>query len=173
MWSRSFSPQVQPDTRVLVLGSMPGTMSLEKQEYYAHPRNAFWPIVGALFGFSEHLPYHDRLACLNAGKVGLWDVYASCYREGSLDAAIVSATAECNDFVRLFDEFPSIHTVFFNGRAAETAFCKRVLPLLTDVLHSKNVRFVLLPSTSPAHAGMSWAGKLAAWQQVKEAVDAT
>lgn len=166
MWSQSFSPQVQHDTQVLILGSMPGRISLARAEYYAHPRNTFWPIMASLFGFDKAAPYGDRLATLNACKVGLWDVYAECYREGSLDADIVSDGAEFNDFVRLFAQYPHIHTVFFNGKTAEKVFCRQVLPgLLPDAR-----LYYCLPSTSPAHAGVSYHDKLKAWSKVREVI---
>ena len=166
MWANSFLPQVRHDTRVLILGSMPGRLSLEKQQYYAHPRNAFWPIMGAMFNMAVNAPYEDRLRELNQNKVGLWDVYAQCYREGSLDASIDKGSAEVNDFLRLFREYPGIQYVFFNGLAAEQAFKKHVLPSMNNIpLH-----FERLPSSSPAHAGLDFEGKLAAWYIIRESL---
>lgn len=167
MWSKSFLPQVRPDTRVLILGSMPGQVSLARQEYYAHPRNAFWTIMASLFGFHKDAPYAERLASLNGCKVGLWDVYAECYREGSLDSDIERGSAQCNDFSRLFSQYPQIHSVCFNGRAAESAFRRHLLPALSG----SAINFFSMPSTSPAHAGMSLSEKLQAWQKVKELAD--
>lgn len=145
---------------------MPGRKSLADAQYYAHPRNAFWPIMAQLFAIDPAAAYLQRLQLLNCNQVGLWDVYARCYRRGSLDSAIEKATAEINDFSRLFACFPAIDTVFFNGKAAEQAFRQKVLPYHD----AGNVRFCYLPSTSPAHAGMDFAAKLACWRAVREAV---
>lgn len=164
---RSFAPACAADARVLVLGSMPGAASLAANEYYAHPRNAFWPIMGALFGAGPELPYAERLQCLTAAGVALWDVIAACERPGSLDSAIAPASIQANDFARLFRDCPHIGHVFFNGSAAETAFRRHVHGRIAlPALH-----FTRLPSTSPAHAARGFAAKLAAWQAVKAAAN--
>ena len=144
---------------------MPGEASLAAAQYYAHPRNAFWPIMGALFGAGPELPYRERLQRLEAAGVALWDVIAACERAGSLDSAIATASIEANDFARLFRDCRHIRHVFFNGAAAETAFRRHVrgrivLPALS---------FTRLPSTSPAHAARNFEAKLAAWQAVRAA----
>ena len=162
---RSFPPACAADARVLVLGSMPGEASLAAAQYYAHPRNAFWPIMGALFGAGPELPYRERLQRLESAGVALWDVIAACERAGSLDSAIAAASIEANDFARLFRDCRHIRHVFFNGAAAETAFRRHVrgrivLPALS---------FTRLPSTSPAHAARNFEAKLAAWQAVRAA----
>ena len=166
MWSKSFLPRVRQDTQVLILGSMPGRASLEKQQYYAHSRNVFWPIMATLFEFDPALPYEEKLEVLNNNKVGLWDVYAQCYREGSLDASIVTDTAEYNDFPQLFLQYPGIHTVFFNGQTANKVFRQKILPSI----NAEHITFYCLPSTSPAHAGMTWQSKLDVWRVVKESI---
>ena len=164
---RSFAPLFRADARVLVLGSMPGAASLAAAQYYAHPRNAFWPIMGALFGAGPELPYAQRLERLAAAGMALWDVIGCCERAGSLDSAIAPASVEPNDLAGLFAACPAIGHVFFNGTAAETAFRRHVrgriaLPAL---------QFARLPSTSPAHAACGPKAKLAAWQAVKAAAD--
>ena len=165
---RSFAPACAADARVLVLGSMPGAASLAAAEYYAHPRNAFWPIMGALFGTGPELPYRERLQGLNAAGVALWDVIASCARAGSLDSAITPASVVANDFAQLFRDCPRIGHVFFNGAAAEAAFHRHVRGRVAlPALH-----FTRLPSTSPAHAARNFAAKLEAWQAVKAAAAA-
>lgn len=88
----SFPPVVDAGTRVLILGSMPGARSLAEHEYYAHPRNLFWPLMDDLFGIERTWPYERRLAALLARGLGLWDVLRHCEREGSLDASIVTET---------------------------------------------------------------------------------
>ena len=163
---RCFAPAVRADARVLVLGSMPGQASLDAAQYYAHPRNAFWPIMGALFGAWPELPYAERLAQLNAAGVALWDVIAACERSGSLDSAIAPGSIEPNDFAGLFRSCPQITHVFFNGTTAETAFRRHVRG---RVALPPGLAFTRLPSTSPAHAARGFDAKLAAWQAVRVA----
>ena len=166
---RSFAPQFRADARVLVLGSMPGTASLAAAQYYAHPRNAFWPIMGALFGAGPELPYAQRLERLASAGIALWDVIGRCERAGSLDSAIAPASIEANDFAGLFAACPGIAHVFFNGTAAETAFRRHVRGRIAlPPLH-----FARLPSTSPAHGARGLSAKLAAWQAVKAAAQRT
>lgn len=163
---RSFAPVFRADARVLILGSMPGVASLAAAQYYAHPRNAFWNIMGVLFDAGPELPYDERLARLNAAGVALWDVIARCKRSGSLDSAIARSSVEPNDFTGLFAVCPRISHVFFNGATAETAF-RRHVRLPAD---AGPANFVRLPSTSPAHAARDVANKLAAWQAVRDAL---
>ena len=157
---RSFAPVSTTDARMLILGSMPGKESLRHNQYYAHPQNAFWKIMGELVGAHPHLPYAERLEILKSCGIALWDVLATCMRESSLDSHIRKEAA--NDFATFFAQHPHITHVFFNGAKAEQSFNrfvlgKQELPLLT--LHR-------LPSTSPAHAGMRYADKLQAWRIV-------
>jgi len=164
----SFPPVFRADARVLILGSMPGEASLAAAQYYAHPRNAFWPLMGRLFGAGPECPYQARLARLNAAGVALWDVIAQCRRPGSLDSAIDRDSVEVNDFASLFATCPGIDHVFFNGTAAEAAFRRHVrLPA-----GLRPLTFTRLPSTSPAHAARDFAAKLAAWQAVRDALAA-
>lgn len=158
----SFPPVAAPDARLLILGSMPGEASLRAGQYYAHPRNAFWPIMGDLLGFAPDLPYADRLRCLTAAGIALWDVIAGCERSGSLDADIVKTSVRANDFAGFFATYPGIERVFFNGATAETNFRRHVLPRAAPG-HRQLLR---LPSTSPAHAARGYAEKLAAWAVV-------
>jgi len=161
---RSFAPLFRADARVLVLGSMPGAASLAAAQYYAHPRNAFWPIMGALFGAGPELPYAQRLERLAAAGVALWDVIGCCERAGSLDSAIAPASVEPNDLAGLFAACPAIGHVFFNGTTAATLF-RRHCPN-----QARPLPLARLPSTSPAHAGRNFADKLAAWQEVADAL---
>ena len=154
-----FPPLVGERPRVLVLGSMPGAASLAALEYYGHPRNAFWPIMGELFGAGPALPYAERTARLGAAGVALWDVLAACRRPGSLDSAIEPDSIELNDIPGLLAAQPGIRHVFCNGTAAATLFRRHVLGRLPRALP-----WTRLPSTSPAHAGRSLADKLAAWR---------
>jgi TDG/mug DNA glycosylase family protein len=162
----SFPPIADGEARVLILGSMPGRISLERNQYYAHPRNAFWPLMGELFGAPPELAYDARLQRLQQQYVAVWDVLKLCTREGSLDSAIVESSIECNDFAALFARCPKIAQVFFNGAKAETTYLRYVAP----VLEMPRIRFRRLPSTSPAHASLDHQAKLSAWKVVKDAV---
>ena len=156
----SFPPLSNPQARVLVLGSMPGLASLRLQQYYGHPQNAFWKITGAVLGFDPALAYEQRTSALVERRVALWDVMASCVREGSLDADIDDASVVANDFAAFFETHPQIVRVCFNGAKAESVFRKHVLPQLGT---QRVIDYVRLPSTSPAHAGMTLAVKMSAW----------
>lgn len=163
----SFPPVVNAETRVLILGTMPGVRSLADHEYYAHPRNLFWPFMQELFGVPHHAPYEERLAGLLACRIGLWDVLKHCERDGSLDASIVKETEVPNDFPSLFRDFPNVRTVCFNGQKAAQSFRRHVVPQLPpDVVAT--LAHVQLPSTSPANAGQTWHEKLAAWGRIRE-----
>lgn len=162
----SFEPVSRPDTKVLLLGSMPGVRSLQQVQYYAHARNAFWPIMGALFGATPELPYVERLRILVAQRIALWDVLKCCERAGSLDTAIDEASIIANDFAAFYALHPHIGWVCFNGAKAEMAYKKYVLPALAGDYDS--LRYLRLPSTSPAHAGIGFSRKLEQWRVVKE-----
>lgn len=162
---RGFPPIARPDARVLVLGSMPGVASLAAGEYYAHPRNAFWPLAGELFGAGPDLAYPERCARLAAARVALWDVLARCRRSGSADAEIEPDSERANDFAAFLRAHPRLRRVFFNGAKAERAWRRHVAPLLGAGAPPA----ARLPSTSPAHAGLSRARKLVAWRAVAEA----
>ena len=163
MHVHSFAPIVGAESRLLILGSMPGEASLRAGEYYAHPRNLFWPLMEALLAVDAAAPYRERVKQLRAHRVALWDVLQSCTRETSLDSDIVSASEVPNDLPGLFDSHASIHTVALNGRKAASLFRKHVVPRLPDPdalgLHD-------LPSTSPANASIPYDDKLAAWRAV-------
>ena len=154
-------PVVDDGTRVLVLGSMPGQVSLQMQQYYAHPRNAFWRIMSELLGLDDHADYAARLDAMLAAGIGLWDVLRLCDRPGSLDSAIVRDSMEANDFEKLFAQRPSITQVFFNGAKAEQVFRRLVAPNL-----ARPPTYLRLPSSSPANAGVAYDAKLRAWRAV-------
>ncbi len=162
--ARSFNAVSSPAARVLILGSMPGQMSLEQQQYYAHPRNTFWPIMGTLLGFSPQRPYRQRLQCLKSRGIALWDVLKSCERPGSLDSSIAESSIVPNDFAAFFRRHPHIRAIFFNGAKAEQSFQRHVLSTLP--LSAQQLMRQRLPSTSPAHAGLSQAEKLRQWEMI-------
>ena len=158
---KGLAPVARPSARLLLLGSMPGAASLAAGEYYAHPRNQFWPIVGALCGFDSGTSYARRKAALAAAGIALWDVVGSCARQGSLDAGIDDDTIVSNDFAAFLAVHPRIARVCFNGRKAESAWRRHVLGQLPP---GRILEYRLLPSTSPAHAGMSYLQKLRVWR---------
>ena len=160
---RGFAPVAGPNARILILGSMPGRKSLADQQYYAHPRNAFWKIAGELFHFDPSLPYEDRKQALVAAGVALWDVMARCERASSLDSDIVESTIVANDFEGFLGQHAGIRSVFFNGQKAFQSYRRYVEPVLPD---SQGKALLQLPSTSPANAGMSIAEKQSAWRRL-------
>ena len=168
MVAESFAPIADPGSRLLILGSLPGARSLAEQQYYAQPQNAFWRIMGQLFGAGPELPYKTRTARLSTSGIALWDVIASAERPGSLDSSIVGASIVINDFPMLFSRCPAIELVCFNGAKAAQLFERRVRPSLHSDLN--RLKYERLPSTSPAHAAMRFEEKLARWSVVKDAL---
>jgi hypoxanthine-DNA glycosylase len=160
----SFPPIAAADARLLILGSIPGLASLKAAEYYAHPRNLFWPIMGQLLGVEPELAYPQRCDSLTSSGIAVWDVLKSCHRQGSLDAAIRPASIVTNDFAGFLGSHPHISRIYFNGATAEQTFRKWVLP----TLDARQLILQRLPSTSPAHAALSFADKLDKWRCVLE-----
>ena len=166
--SVSFAPIAAPNARILVLGSMPGVPSLQAQQYYANPRNAFWPILMHILGVvpEERAPlpsYETRVQHIQQHGIALWDVLQYCERSGSLDANIRRDTMVLNNFVGFFQQHPLIQRICFNGATAATLFERHATPVLHEagLLPPERLK---LPSTSPAHAGMTRQDKLSAWK---------
>jgi hypoxanthine-DNA glycosylase len=157
--SSGFPPVARADASTLILGSLPGRRSIAEQQYYAHPQNAFWRIMAELFDVRGD--YESRCRRLTEERIALWDVLKSSVRPGSMDASISLAAARANDFEGFFAEHPSIDLVAFNGRKAQQLFGRLVEPLEP----ARDIRQVLLPSTSPAYASMALDDKLAAWRR--------
>ena len=151
------APVWRADARLLILGSFPGAASLAAQQYYAHPRNAFWPLMAALLALPDlaQRPYDERLQALQAHRIALWDAVAACEREGSLDSAI--RAAQPSDLPSLVMRLPQLRGIACNGAAAY----RETLALLPGAPWP----IWRLPSTSPAHAGLGWEAKRAAWAQ--------
>jgi hypoxanthine-DNA glycosylase len=153
-----FPPVVDDKAGLLILGSFPSVQSLATGQYYGNPRNAFWPITSALFGFDVSAPYETRVAALQSAGAALWDVIHKCRRAGSADAKIEPDSLVANDIGRLLARYPSVSRVCFNGRAAQRLFARWV-----EV--DAAIEYLLLPSTSPARA-MPAGQKLLAWQAI-------
>lgn len=143
---------------------MPGHESLRREQYYAHPHNAFWRILGELIGAGPELPYTARLAKLKQSGIALWDVLRSCRRESSLDSDIIEASIVPNDFAGFYARHSQLRAIYFNGAKAEAAYRRYVLPGLP--LAWRGLIYHKLPSTSPAHAAMSFEKKLRAWREL-------
>lgn len=158
---RSFPPLSNPDATILLLGTMPGAMSLTLDQYYGHPRNHFWKLISTVF--NEELPteYHLKKEMLIKNKIAVWDVLQDCEREGSLDSAIMKEVP--NDFTEFLKQHPNIRLIAFNGQKAAAFFRKHVG--ITDIYD-----FLTLPSTSPANAGKSFEQKLNEWNQIRNDV---
>lgn len=152
---QGLAPVIGRDTRLVVLGSFPGVASLRAQQYYAHPRNQFWPLLSALWGVDlTGMPYRERLAEVKRRGLGIWDVYASCRREGSLDSAIEDSVP--NDLAGLKRRAPRLSAVAHNGGESAKAMA---------ITRALGVEVIRLPSTSPANASWSFERKLAAWRE--------
>jgi len=164
-------PPIQnPSARILVLGSMPGEASLRAGQYYAHPQNLFWKIVGEVLGYAppvrashaglREAPYAQRVTFLKHHGIALWDVVASCHRPSSLDADIDPSTLVANDFAAFFAKHRRIERVLFNGATAEASFRRHAAMNLA----ARGIDARRMPSTSPANASIPYARKLEAWR---------
>ncbi|NVK43868.1 MAG: DNA-deoxyinosine glycosylase [Oceanospirillaceae bacterium] len=167
---QSFDYVATPDARVLILGSIPGVKSLQEVQYYAHPRNGFWPIMAELLGFAPDTPYPERLERLKNARIALWDVVHRCHRPGSLDQNIAGDSVEANDFATFFHLHPQVRTIYFNGGTAETLFKRHVIR--GGIALPAGLDMTRLPSTSPANAGVRLEQKLEQWRAVLEALAA-
>jgi TDG/mug DNA glycosylase family protein len=163
VYATGFPPISRADARILILGSMPSRESLARGRYYAHPRNAFWPIICDLLEIRSN-EYAERAAQLVARRVALWDVLQECFRPSSLDSDIEENSIVTNDFPAFFRDHPEVGAVYFNGAKAEAVYRKRVLPRLDT--EPAGLPMHRLPSTSPAHAGMSIEQKKQAWRGI-------
>lgn len=156
-----FPPIVGKKPRALILGTIPGEESLRKGQYYAHPRNSFWFILGRLLKFDPAINYEKRKEILKENNIALWDVLKTCEREGSLDSSIIEASLVENDFLPFYAKYKTITHVFFNGTKAEKEYEKRVLPIVRR--KHQGLKYIKLPSTSPAMASLTKEEKLSQW----------
>jgi len=163
---QSFAPIEDANATVLILGSMPGLASLRAGEYYAHPKNIFWRIMGSLITFDLAMPYTKRVQALKTARIAVWDVLHTCAREGSLDADIDADSQIPNDFQSFFAHHSNITHVFFNGAVAEKSYHKHVFSKITVA----GLTYMRLPSTSPANASIPYERKLEAWRAICNAL---
>ena len=157
----SFEPIVGREPRIVILGSMPGVVSLQAVQYYANPRNAFWAIVAELFGIDTECNYESRIRQISRSPLILWDTLKACHREGSLDSKILKQQIEANNVAGLVEQHSSLRVIAFNGAASAKYFDqleKHRLPV------NHRLALIKLPSTSPANATMNYEQKLAAWR---------
>ncbi|KVC79705.1 DNA-deoxyinosine glycosylase [Burkholderia ubonensis] len=155
---QGFAPVVGPATHTMILGSFPGEASLDAAQYYAHPRNQFWRLLGEVLGEPalHELAYDARLERVLKHGIGIWDVLAACHREGSLDSAI--RNAKPNDFDALREHAPLLKKVCFNGKTAGR---------FAEVIGAAGYETLVLPSSSPANAMLSFEQKLALWRRIR------
>lgn len=163
--SAGFAPLAGAGARVLILGSLPSQQSLQSREYYGNPRNAFWRIMGDLLKAGPGLSYRQRCELLVKNGIAVWDVLQTSVRPGSLDANIDMNTVVANDFASFYAQQADLSLVCFNGQKSASLYKQLVMRRLSDKL--LHLRYVSLPSTSPAFAAMNYAGKLQRWSIIK------
>ena len=161
----SFEPVIGHNPRILILGSMPGVVSLQAVQYYANPRNAFWPIMADLFSIDIDCDYQERMGQISRLPLVLWDTIKSCHREGSLDSNIQKHQLEANNIPSLLKQHSDIRLVACNGATSEKYFNQLVKIQLPGDL---GIVVKRLPSTSPANATMKFDQKLSSWREILE-----
>lgn len=159
-------PVIGDDPAILVLGSSPSVISLERGEYYGNPRNHFWQIMERIAGVPADAPYAERIACLKRRRIALWDVIATCDRHASCDQSIRNPRA--NDIAALLEDHPTIVCIALNGKVGATRWMRQLLP---DVMNRTHIRVVSLPSSSPANARLSLEEKAAAWAVIMSCIE--
>jgi len=162
--SCGFEPIARSDAKTLILGSLPSQLSLQSGEYFGNPRNMFWKIMGELIGAGPDKTYDDRMQRMIAAKIAVWDVLQFGVRPGSLDANIDGESARANDFGKFLREHTQIRRIFFNGQKAASLFERLVVKKIDGL--TEGLSLMVLPSTSPAHASMSFEEKLRQWSVV-------
>ena len=161
----SFEPIIGRDPRIIILGSMPGVVSLEAAEYYANPRNAFWSIMAELFNINKEGDYQTRVQQVSESPLILWDTLKACHRPGSLDSNIQKHQIEANDIVGLVNRYAGIRAIACNGAASEKYFRQLVVDSMSP---DREIDLIKMPSTSPANASWTYERKLAAWRRLLE-----
>ena len=164
MFATGFDPIAAADARVLILGSLPSQLSLQKHEYYGNPHNVFWRVMGELFDAGPEIPYAERASRLIRCGIAVWDVLHSSVRPGSMDSAIDQSTATPNDFQSFFEDHPMLELLCFNGKKAAQLF-KRLVAT-QGIANIGNLQYKTMPSTSPAYAAMRYADKVRRWSAI-------
>ena len=159
----SIEPIIGRNPRIIILGSMPGIISINAAQYYANPRNLFWTVLAELYGMDIECSYESRVQQIRELPIILWDTLKSCHREGSLDSRILNTDIEANDVVGLLERYQTVQAIAFNGAASEKHFNKLIRPQLSADL---NIELLKMPSTSPANAGMKLDQKLELWRRL-------
>ncbi len=156
--AESFAPLIDQHTEILIIGTMPGIKSLEEAQYYAHPRNAMWPIIARIYNKNkDFVSYHEKIACLLKNRIGMWDNLQYCERNGSLDSNIKNEIP--NNFEQLLTKYPRVKKLLFNGQKSY-GFFKKYHPALLERYQHR-----IMPSTSPANASQKAEFKFETWRQ--------
>lgn len=164
-----FAPIAAANAKVLILGSLPSQQSLQRNEYYGNPQNAFWRVMGELFDAGPEIPYKERTEVLMNRGIAVWDVLRSSVRPGSMDAAIDLKKAAPNDFRLFYDEHPILELLCFNGKKAVELYERFVAS--QGIGSIANIEFRTLPSTSPAYASMKIDEKIRQWSVIRKSCD--
>ncbi len=153
---RCFKPFIDKSSLVLILGTMPGPTALRKREYYGFSGNHFWKIIFRHFGIKRPLSYPEKINLLRKNRIALWDVFGECIREGALDQSIQKT--KLNPIPEMLKKFPNVKAILLNGRTSEKTFRTH--------FEFVSIPAVYVPSTSPAHAGLSFEQKYRIWAKV-------
>ncbi len=159
----SNEPIIGRNPRIIILGSMPGIISINAAQYYANPRNLFWMVLADLFSIDIDCSYESKVLQMQQLPMIVWDTLKTCHREGSLDSKILNTDIEANDIATLLKQFPTVQAIAFNGNASAKYFDRLVKPQLPKDL---DIELLKMPSTSPANAGMKRAQKLETWRRL-------
>jgi TDG/mug DNA glycosylase family protein len=159
----SIEPIIGRNPRIMILGSMPGIISINAAQYYANPRNVFWIVLADLFGIDIDCSYESKVQQMQQLPMIVWDTLKACHREGSLDSKILNTDIEANDIAALLNRYPTVQAIAFNGGASAKYFDRLVKPQLANEL---SVELLKMPSTSPANAGMKREQKLELWRRL-------
>ena len=163
-YRQSLAPLIGLNAQILIVGTLPGPLSLRQQAYYAHPRNVFWKIMAELLGIDRAASYAARAAALKKAHIGLWDVCAIADRKSALDADIDSMSVRANDFKSLLARYRSIRAIYFNGLKSQELYQRWVQPGLDE--DQRALAKAALPSTSPAHTTVPFASKVDQWRVI-------
>lgn len=159
----SIEPVIGRDPRIIILGSMPGIVSINAAQYYANPRNLFWTVMAELFGIDIDCEYQVKVQQLRGLPIILWDTLKACHRQGSLDSKILNTDIQANDIAALLRQYSTVQAIAFNGGASAKYFDRLIKPHLPDNLA---IELLKMPSTSPANAGMKLEQKLELWRRL-------